>query len=207
MLFRSFKCITRMVRHNNVVPNVHLHKHWNPTASQNGHVRTFFNQAGKKRTRRATRVAKAVHVFPKPVSGNVRPVVQAFTHRYNMKARAGRGFTPAEVVAAGNTVKQVRCIGVAVDKRRHNYSEEAFQRNVDRLKQYLNKVVVLPRHPKKGEKSDAVNVSGLGAGASGCTSSKGTVVEGAFKHLRELRLSGIRERVRAKKAAKKTKKK
>jgi len=43
-----------MVRHNNVLPNVHLRKHW-----QRIGVRTWFNQAGRKKRRLENRRAKA----------------------------------------------------------------------------------------------------------------------------------------------------
>jgi large subunit ribosomal protein L13e len=48
-----------MVRHNNVLPNVHLNKDWQ------GRVKTWFDQAGRKRRRRQNRLAKARLVGPK----------------------------------------------------------------------------------------------------------------------------------------------
>ena len=47
-----------MVKHNHAIPNVHLHKHWNHL------VKTFFDQAAKKKKRQAAREAKAAKVFP-----------------------------------------------------------------------------------------------------------------------------------------------
>ena len=41
-----------MVKHNNVVPNRHFHKDWQVR------VKTWFNQPGKKRSRRLKRDAK-----------------------------------------------------------------------------------------------------------------------------------------------------
>ena len=48
-----------MVRHNNVIPNVHLKKDWQ------GRVKTWFDQAGRKKRRRLTRVKKATTMNPK----------------------------------------------------------------------------------------------------------------------------------------------
>ena len=45
----------------------------------------------------AARKAKAAAVFPRPVAGALRPVVSGQTVRYNMKKRAGRGFTLEEL--------------------------------------------------------------------------------------------------------------
>lgn len=41
-----------MVGKNNVIQSVHLRKHWNQTGSQKGHVKTYFDQAGRKLRRR-----------------------------------------------------------------------------------------------------------------------------------------------------------
>ncbi|XP_048570351.1 uncharacterized protein LOC125551239 isoform X2 [Triticum urartu] len=40
---------------------------------------------------------KAVKIFPCPTSGPLRPIVQCQTHKYNIKVRAGRGFTLEEL--------------------------------------------------------------------------------------------------------------
>lgn len=73
-----------------------------------------------------------------------------------MKVKAGRGFTLAELKAAGVPVKGARGVGIAVDHRRINRSEEGFKINVQRLKLYKSKLVVFPRKgnkPKKGDSS------------------------------------------------------
>ena len=49
-----------MVKHNHVIPNVHLHKHWN-----RGLVKTFFDQAANKKKRQVAREEKATKVFPR----------------------------------------------------------------------------------------------------------------------------------------------
>merc|ERR1719329_2145364 len=62
-----------------------------------------------------------------------------------MKLRAGRGFTPNELKIVGLTVKGARTIGIAVDTRRKNRSEEKFELNVQRLKSYLKRIVILDK--------------------------------------------------------------
>nr|CAD1830995.1 unnamed protein product [Ananas comosus var. bracteatus] len=101
-----------MVKHNNVVPNGHFRKHW-----QN-YVRTWFNQPARKTRRRIARQKKAVKIFPRPTAGPLRPIVQCQTLKYNMKSRAGRGFTLEELKAAGIPKKFAPTIGIAVDHRR-----------------------------------------------------------------------------------------
>mmetsp|Transcript_6452 Transcript_6452/g.9414 ORF Transcript_6452/g.9414 Transcript_6452/m.9414 type:complete len:202 (-) Transcript_6452:122-727(-) len=134
-----------MVKHNNVVPNIHCHKKWH--ASQRGplKVKLALNQAGKKKSRRLARAAKAAAMAPRPLR-QLKPIVNCPTQRYNAKARLGRGFSVAELKAAGLTnTTYARTIGISVDKRRTNKSEESFARNVERLKAYLANVVVFPK--------------------------------------------------------------
>lgn len=76
---------------NGVIPNAHFKKHWERW------VRTWFNQPGKKKTRRTKRLKKAAAVFPRPTSGLLRPVVRCPTFKYNNKVRNGRGFTFEEL--------------------------------------------------------------------------------------------------------------
>ena len=61
------------------------------------YVRTWFNQAGKKKRRRTKRLEKAAAIAPRPVAGLLRPVVHCQTIRYNARVRAGRGFTLDEL--------------------------------------------------------------------------------------------------------------
>ncbi|XP_074273759.1 large ribosomal subunit protein eL13z [Silene latifolia] len=138
-----------MVRHNNVVPNAHFKKHW-----QN-YVRTWFNQPARKTRRRLARQKKAVKIFPRPTAGPLRPVVHGQTLKYNMKLRAGRGFSLEELKAAGIPKKQAPTIGIAVDHRRRNRSLEGLQTNVQRLKTYKAKLVVFPRNAKKIKAGDS----------------------------------------------------
>ena len=76
-----------MVKHNNVIPNVHLRKHWQTN------VRTWLNQAARKKRRLQARRAKAVANAPRPID-NLRPTVNCATIRYNHRLRFGRGIFP-----------------------------------------------------------------------------------------------------------------
>jgi len=136
-----------MVKHNNVIPNAHFKKYWQK------HVKSNFNQAGQKDSRRQKRVVKAKSVAPRPV-GLLRPVVRCQTIKYNRKIRSGRGFSIDELKAAKIPKKQARSIGISVDHRRKNRTLEAFQNNVNRLKLYKSKLVIFPsRAAKKNAKN------------------------------------------------------
>merc|ERR1712025_425584 len=136
--YRNFKMAVHL---NRVLPNAHFRKRktWPKMA------KTWFNQPAKKVARRSARAAKAARVAPRPQAGALRPVVQCPTFRYNAKQRLGRGFTKQEIVDAGLTCNEARKIGICVDKRRSNKSAEALQRNVQRLKEYRSKLVILPK--------------------------------------------------------------
>eukprot|EP01062_Namystynia_karyoxenos_P025661 TRINITY_DN2012_c0_g2_i6.p1 TRINITY_DN2012_c0_g2~~TRINITY_DN2012_c0_g2_i6.p1 ORF type:complete len:264 (+),score=114.03 TRINITY_DN2012_c0_g2_i6:91-792(+) len=136
-------------RHNNAIPRVHFHKHWNPCSSQVGHIKTYFQQAKQKKARRIRRAAKAARVFPRPAGGALRPAVMACTARYSMKQRKGKGFTLSELKAAGLCAPYARTIGISVDHRRKNKSDESLQRNALRLKEYLAKLVLFPLAGKR----------------------------------------------------------
>ena len=137
-----------MPSRNNVVPNAHFHKHWQER------VRVWLDQPGRKLRRRQARAKKARRVFPRPVQGLLRPAVRPPTIKYNMKVRFGRGFTFEELKAAGIHRLEARNIGIAVDHRRKNKSEETFRTNVQRLKTYKTKLVVFPRKTKKPKTGD-----------------------------------------------------
>ncbi|KZV41078.1 hypothetical protein F511_14054 [Dorcoceras hygrometricum] len=138
-----------MVKHNNVVPSGHFRKHW-----QN-YVKTWFNQPARKTRRRIARQKKAVKIFPRPIAGPLRPIVHGQTLKYNMKVRAGRGFSLEELKAAGIPKKFAPTIGISVDHRRRNRSLEGFQTNVQRLKTYKAKLVVFPRRTRKFKAGDS----------------------------------------------------
>ncbi|KAJ2778692.1 60S ribosomal protein L13 [Coemansia javaensis] len=127
---------------NKQLPNVHLRKEWDLR------VRTWFNQPGRKLRRRRARVAKAAQIAPRPTE-LLRPAVHCPTAKYNRKVRVGRGFTLEELKGAGLSAKYAATIGIAVDYRRVNRSEESLSLNVQRLKAYQSKLIVLPRNAKK----------------------------------------------------------
>jgi large subunit ribosomal protein L13e len=135
-----------MVKHNNVVPNIHCHKKYLQSSRGPLKVRLSLNQASKKKSRRLARAAKAAAVAPAPVN-KLRPVVHCPTQKYSAKVRLGRGFTLEEIKTAGLNPRYARTIGIAVDHRRSNKSQESLDLNVARLTAYKANLVVL----KKGE--------------------------------------------------------
>jgi large subunit ribosomal protein L13e len=124
------------------IPNAHFHKHWHDSAAHKGRIVTWHNQAARKHRRRENRLTKAIKNFPRPVNGMVRPVVHCQTIRYNMKKRAGKGFTLEELKEAKVNRKEARTIGISVDFRRKNRSEESLRENVARLSEYKANLIV-----------------------------------------------------------------
>lgn len=137
------------IRGNNVVPNNHFRKYWQK------YVKTWFNQPGRAKSRRVLRQKKQAKLAPRPL-GKLRPAVHPATIRYNHKVRIGRGFTLSELKAAKISRRKALSIGIAVDHRRTNKSEESLSLNAERLKEYMSKLVVLPlkggkKNVKKGD--------------------------------------------------------
>lgn len=196
------------IKHNQQIPNNHFRKDWQRR------VRCHFDQAGKKASRRIARRAKAAAVAPRPVD-KLRPVVRCPTIKYNRRTRLGRGFSLAELKAAGIPKLYAPTIGISVDPRRANLSEEGLAANVERLKAYKARLIVFPKKSNKPKKSDtpkdqqsgettqstraAFSIEGpIAAGFSEIKKSdlpKGT---DAFKALRKARsdakLVGVREK-------------
>eukprot|EP00842_Homolaphlyctis_polyrhiza_P003312 jgi/Hompol1/3982/HPOL_006865-RA len=137
------------MRHNNQLPNAHFRKDWQI------HVRTWFNQPGKKVSRRTARAQKAVKLAPRPIDGLLRPAVTCPTVKYNTKLRAGRGFSLEELKEAGISHRVARTIGIAVDRRRRNYSVESLKNNAERLAEYKSKLIVFPKRNGKPKSGDA----------------------------------------------------
>ena len=141
-----------MVKHNNVVPNGHFHKDWQRR------VRTWFDQPARKTRRYQTRKDKTVEIAPRPLKP-LQPLVQGQTIKYNRIIRAGRGFTILELKQVGLTPKFARTVGIKVDHRRRNRSQEVLTRNVQKLELYKSKMTLYPlrkEKPKKGQINDAV---------------------------------------------------
>ncbi|KIK70914.1 hypothetical protein GYMLUDRAFT_210549 [Collybiopsis luxurians FD-317 M1] len=135
--------------HNNVLHANHFRKDWQRR------VRTWFDQPGRKLRRRNARKTKAAALGVRPLT-LLRPAVRGQTVRYNRKLREGRGFTLAELKEAGIGRKEARGVGIVVDHRRRNLSEEGKKLNVERLLAYKQKLIVFPRRagkPKKGDSS------------------------------------------------------
>ncbi|KAI0392149.1 putative 60S ribosomal protein L13 [Xylariaceae sp. FL0594] len=180
-------------------------------------VRCHFDQPTKKIARRKARAAKAAALAPRPVD-KLRPIVRCPTIKYNRRVRAGRGFTLAELKEAGIPRLVAPTVGIAVDFRRQNLSEESLARNVERLKAYKERLIIFPRkgakHPKAGDSKDinlsqTQTVSSISAAlpivpvGEGVTEIKKSdmpapIEGGAFKLLRKVRsdarLKGIREK-------------
>merc|ERR1712212_403632 len=140
------------MKHNNVLPNAHFKKDW-----QN-RVKTWFNQPGRKKTRRVNRQKKALRIAPRPAAGLLRPAVRCPTFKYNTKVRMGRGFSFEELKTAGINPKYAQTIGIAVDHRRKNRSTESVQVNVQRLKEYRSKLILFPH--KSGDGVNGIQESG-----------------------------------------------
>ncbi|GHP04274.1 60S ribosomal protein L13 [Pycnococcus provasolii] len=138
-----------MVKGNNVIPRYGNKKDWQR------YIVTWFDQPGRKVRRRQARNRKAAQVFPRPVSGLLRPMAHGQTRRYNMKIKSGRGFTKEELKEAGVAPAIARTIGIAVDHRRKNRSLELLQQNAARLKEYMAKLVLFPRRQSKPRKGDS----------------------------------------------------
>ena len=135
---------------NNMIPNGHFHKHWQKR------IRTWFNQPARKVRRRENRAKKAASINPRPVAGALRPMVHCTSSRHNLRVRLGRGFTLQELKEAGISRKVAPTIGIAVDHRRTNKSQESLKANVNRLKKYQAQLILFPKKlsaPKKGDSS------------------------------------------------------
>mmetsp|Transcript_4022 Transcript_4022/g.5248 ORF Transcript_4022/g.5248 Transcript_4022/m.5248 type:complete len:210 (-) Transcript_4022:51-680(-) len=157
-----------MVKHNNVVPNIHCKKKWHGSTRGPLKVKLALNQASKKKSRRLARAAKAAAMAPRPVQ-LLRPSVHCPTQRYSSKVRLGRGFTLQELKTAGLTAAYARTVGISVDSRRTNRSMESLNANVARLNEYKSKLIVFPKRrgqikngdSSKEETSGATQVSGV----------------------------------------------
>merc|ERR1712164_78468 len=140
------------MKHNNQIHSTRkFRKYWQR------YVKTWFDQPARKKSRRIARDKKAAEVAPRPLAGCVRPVAHPPTVKYNSKTRIGRGFSLAEIKAAGLGKLEARSLGIAVDPRRRNRSVEGKQANEQRLREYKANLVVFPRNKKakQGWKADA----------------------------------------------------
>jgi large subunit ribosomal protein L13e len=145
-----------MVKHNNIIPNIHCKKKYLQSSRGPLKVRLSLNQAGKKKSRRVARAAKRAAQAPAPLE-KLRPVVHCPTQKYSAKTRLGRGFTLEELKACKLHPSYAQTVGIAIDWRRRNKSEEVMALNIKRLEEYKAALVVL----KKGDAvPDQVQVHG-----------------------------------------------
>jgi large subunit ribosomal protein L13e len=144
-----------MVKHNNQIPNIHCKKKYCESSRGPLKVKLRLNQATAKKARRIRRAAKAAAVAPAPVQ-KLRPVVHCPTQKYSAKVRLGKGFTLEELKAAGFHPSYARTVGIAVDFRRRNRSEESLALNLKRLQEYKSKLVIL----KKGDATPDARIAG-----------------------------------------------
>ena len=139
-----------MVRHNNMLHNVHLKFDW-----QNK-VKTWYNQPGRKHRRRVLRQKKADLLNPN-TTHKLRPIVRGQTNKYNTKIKLGKGFTEKELKEAGiRGLSYARSLGIAVDLRRKDTSKETLDLNSGRIKDYISRMILYPRNEKKPAKKPQV---------------------------------------------------
>ncbi|KAK8054084.1 ribosomal protein L13e [Apiospora sp. TS-2023a] len=198
------------IKHNNQIQKNHFRKDWQRR------VRCHFDQAPQKIRRRSARSAKAAALAPRPVD-KLRPIVRCPTIKYNRRVRAGRGFSLAELKAAGIPKLYAPTIGIAVDHRRQNLSEESLAANVARLKAYKERLVVFPRKagkPKSGDskETDVKNIVASSAAALPIVPYSAAVTEikksdmpkqiegGAYVKLRQVRAEKRNQGAREKRA-------
>ena len=139
-----------MVRHNNMIHNVHLKFDWADK------VKTWYNQPGRKKRRRRLRARKAALNAPNPTH-KLRPIVRGQTNKYNTKIKLGKGFTEKELKEAGiKGLSYARSLGIAVDLRRKDTSKETLDLNAGRIKEYISRMILYPRNEKKPDKKPQV---------------------------------------------------
>jgi len=121
------------IKNNWALPNNHFNK-------SNKKYKMWFNQSIKKSLRIEKREQKAKNLYPLPLK-ELQPVVRCQSQRYNYKQKLGRGFTCEEVIAAGvESITEARELRIRVDSRRKNKSQESFNENVLRIKEYISKL-------------------------------------------------------------------
>ena len=146
-----------MVKHNNQIPNIHCKKKYLQSSRGPLKVKLSLNQATQKKARRIKRAAKRAAAAPAPVE-KLRPVVHCPTQKYSAKVRLGRGFTLEELKAVKLHPSYAQRVGIAIDWRRKNRSEETMTTNIQRLEEYKSKLVIL----KKGDATpESVLTGGL----------------------------------------------
>jgi len=158
-----------MVAHNNQIPQARWRKKWQERVKLN------FEQPQKAKKRRLKRQQKAVGAFPRPVE-SLRPVVRTSNFVHNARPKYGRGFTIGELKAAGIPALLAPTIGISVDARRRNKSQESLDANVQRLKEYKAKLVLFPLNSKAPKTKGAIPEATFEEAKQNNTQLKGTVL-------------------------------
>lgn len=140
------------MKHNNAL----MSNHFNKNAMK---YKMWFNQPARALKRRNTRNEKARKQYPIPVK-KLLPVVRQPTQRYNHKVRLGRGFTKEEISAAGVELVHAMKVGIKFDKRRKDRNTETFNRNVERIKEYLSHIKIYKTR-KDARDDGAVSFKGI----------------------------------------------
>jgi len=144
-----------MVKHNNPVVTSHFKKDWVER------VRCNFNQPMKAKKRKQARIEKASKIFPRPLH-SLRPLIRISNSKQNNRLRFGRGFTLLELKGAGLSKLFARSIGISVDERRKNTSEEGYNRNLQRLLEYKSKLILYPKRSGSDKRlRKAVHLGGV----------------------------------------------
>jgi large subunit ribosomal protein L13e len=121
------------MKHNNVLPNVHLRKDWK------SYTRVKFNQA-KQKTKRY--LLRKQGLTSKQL---LRPLIICPTNKYNIKSRIGKGFSLLELKKSGITKKQALSLGISIDHRRRNLSNNQLLININRLINYKESMIINPK--------------------------------------------------------------
>ncbi|KAF9598985.1 hypothetical protein IFM89_033330 [Coptis chinensis] len=70
------------------------------------YVKTWFEQPARKMRRYTVRKDNAMKIFPRPTAGPLCPITRGQTVKYNMKAKAGRGFSLEELKAGDSSPEE-----------------------------------------------------------------------------------------------------
>ncbi|OIR58528.1 MAG: 60S ribosomal protein L13 [Amphiamblys sp. WSBS2006] len=137
---------------NNPIPTDYTKKEIHKTP------KVIFNTKQRAEKKLKKKQLKIKRNAPRPADGQIRPIVRCPTTRYNMKTRLGRGFTQAELAAAGIPAKKAMKFEIAIDRRRKNYSLETLEVNKERLAKYMARLVLLtPKEAKEIRDSKKVS--------------------------------------------------
>ncbi|KAL8427320.1 hypothetical protein Efla_002283 [Eimeria flavescens] len=157
-----------MVSSSAQLPNVHLRKKWQP------YVKTWFNQPARKQRRRLARQqkaarngvrwgcshtpstytltpgAEAMQTAKTPLSCSSSSCSSSSSSCSSSSSSCCRSSSSCSSSshAVGISPRVALSIGIAVDHRRRNRSQESLTANVNRLKLYLSKLVLFQRGAK-----------------------------------------------------------